>query len=230
MPQIAIRCCPMIWQYSANPHGASQFMHHRAGKFIFKGNLPAGKGAADGGGLNAEVSGARLPISASGASPRFIRRHLRQHRHAPTGLFNCIHRMRHRVRTTLIRCIKPMGNAVRSFADLTENQWPQLGSTTRRPRKARVLDEKSYPARVCWRASTPTSAHRKIRDDDLIKVNLPGQMCLASRRGSSPCQPIEWLFRLSSLPASAKRVTPAVQSPYGYQWLWPRPQRPATRP
>lgn len=43
MPQIAIRGCPLLGYSSAGPHSASQFMHHRAGKFIFKGNLSAGK-------------------------------------------------------------------------------------------------------------------------------------------------------------------------------------------
>src|SRR3569832_114197 len=41
MPQIAIRCCPMIVYSSAGPHSANQFMHHRAGKFIFKEKLSA---------------------------------------------------------------------------------------------------------------------------------------------------------------------------------------------
>jgi len=43
MPQIAICCCPMIGQSSAGPRSASQFMHHRGGKFIFKGNVSAAK-------------------------------------------------------------------------------------------------------------------------------------------------------------------------------------------
>jgi hypothetical protein len=47
----------------------------------------------------------------------------------------------------------------------------------------------------------------------LIKDNLPGKLCLAPRSWLPPCQPTEWLFRLSSFPASAKRVTSAVQSP-----------------
>jgi hypothetical protein len=94
-------------------------MHHRAAKFIYKGNLPAGKRTCERrGALNAEVfprdrAISLLHISVAGASPGGVRRHLRQYRHAPTGLFNRI-RMRRRVRTTLIRCIKPKGNAMRT--------------------------------------------------------------------------------------------------------------------
>jgi len=55
-----------------------------------------------------------LHISVAGASPGGVRRHLRQYRHAPTGLFSRIHRMRHRVRVTLIRCIKPNSNAMQT--------------------------------------------------------------------------------------------------------------------
>ena len=114
MPQIVIRCCPMIGQSSAGPRSASQFMHHRGGKFIFKGNVSAEKWSDERRRPPCGGCWSRLHISASGASPRVVRRHLQQYRHAPTGLFIRIYRMKRRVRTNFIRCIKPKGNAMQT--------------------------------------------------------------------------------------------------------------------
>jgi hypothetical protein len=102
MPKIAIRGFPMTCLLCRS-HSATQFIHHRTGKFIFKGNLSAEKTSSESrqfsmrgflfaspGNLIIRGCTSRLPAQARVLSER----HLRQYRHAQTGLLISINRMR----------------------------------------------------------------------------------------------------------------------------------------
>lgn len=130
----------------------------------------------------------------------------RQYRHAPTGLLSVFGGR-----------VAPRSHNPHPLHQ-AEGQYHVNSSDDQRQINGRSLDrqpddqeERSYfPKKIIH----PRGAGDIAKSATMILIKESArQVVFGPAELVTPCQPIEWLFRLSSFPASAKRVTSAVQSP-----------------